>query len=365
MNKKLEQACNCAYPKTVREKTMRLWLPAVVLAIGGAFLGSQAWKVACSGRDPAGQGHAVIFEVMRGQGVGAVGAQLHQAGLIRSQRLFWFYGRFLIPWQSVKAGEYELSTDMSLQTILTTFQKGLIFYHTITFKEGLNMFEMAKALETAHITSAKAFLDAARDPALMQTLGFATPTPTPTPTPRPSSLEGYLFPDTYSFSKGVSGAEVVTKMVKHFFSQWGPSEEAEARVLGLSQRDVVILASIVEKETGSATERGLVSAVFHNRLKKKMKLQSDPTTIYGVWDTYDGKIHKKDLLAQNSYNTYSFYGLPVGPICNPGKLAIQAVLHPEPVDYLFFVSRNDGTHFFSKTLAEHNQAVNHYQKSVR
>jgi UPF0755 protein len=151
------------------------------------------------------------------------------------------------------------------------------------------------------------------------------------------------------------------QMVKHFFDFWGKEQEQRARELNLSVHAIITLASIIEKETGAAEERAMISSVFHNRLKKRMKLQSDPTTIYGMWERFKGKIHKQDLFEKNSYNTYAVAALPEGPIGNPGKEAIQAALYPADTPFYYFVSHNDGTHEFSRTVEEHNQAVLKYQ----
>ncbi len=175
------------------------------------------------------------------------------------------------------------------------------------------------------------------------------------------SLEGYLFPDTYQFAKRTPPHEIVRRMVTQFQTVYDESFRKRAAQLGMTLREVVTLASIIEKETGNASERGLISAVFHNRLKKKMRLQSDPTVIFALTD-FNGNLTKKDLSAPSPYNTYRFIGLPPGPIANPGKESLYAALYPANVDYLYFVSKNDGTHFFSKNLREHNGAVNKYQR---
>src|SRR5262249_52424466 len=159
----------------------------------------------------------------------------------------------------------------------------------------------------------------------------------------PPTLEGYLYPETYNFNKTQTVEDMIRQMVKKFFAEWTPEKSLQARQLGLNMHQAITLASIIEKETGAQAERPLISSVFHNRLKKRMKLQSDPTTIYGIWDRYDGNLHKADLSSENAYNTYFVAALPIGPIGNPGREAIEAALNPAASDYLFFVSHNDGT----------------------
>jgi UPF0755 protein len=178
------------------------------------------------------------------------------------------------------------------------------------------------------------------------------------------SVEGYLFPDTYLFSKEVAPAEVIKAMVGKFKRVYTPDFSLRAAELGMTDREIVTLASIIEKETGLPEERPLISAVFHNRLKRGIPLCSDPTVIYGIKD-FDGNLKKKDLEKRTRYNTYLIQGLPLGPIANPGRSSILAALNPAPVKYLYFVSRNDGSHHFSTTLREHNEAVRRYQKAVR
>jgi UPF0755 protein len=178
------------------------------------------------------------------------------------------------------------------------------------------------------------------------------------------SIEGYLFPDTYLLPKGVSPIEIIKTMVGKFKQVYGPDCEHRAVELAMTDRQIVTLASIIEKETGVAEERPLISAVFHNRLKRGIPLCSDPTVIYGIAD-FDGNLRKKDLEQWTPYNTYLKKGLPPGPIANPGRSSLLAALYPAPVQYLYFVSRNDGSHYFSTTLREHNEAVRRYQQGGR
>jgi UPF0755 protein len=177
-------------------------------------------------------------------------------------------------------------------------------------------------------------------------------------------LEGYLFPDTYHLLREMDPEEVIQMMVHQFRKVFGPDFARWASELGISEREVVILASIIEKETSLSEEKPLVSAVFHNRLRKKIPLQSDPTVIYGI-KNFNGNLTKQDLMRPTPYNTYVIAGLPPTPICNPGKDSLLAAVHPAPVSYLYFVSKNDGSHYFSSAIEEHNRAVWKYQKYPR
>ena len=179
--------------------------------------------------------------------------------------------------------------------------------------------------------------------------------------PFPPSLEGYLFPDTYHFNHTMTLPEMIRQMVKRFRSVWTAEHDRKAARFRLTQHQVVTLASIIEKETGAPQDRTLISSVFHNRLKKRMRLQSDPTIIYGIWERYDGNIRRADIRSQTPYNTYVISALPIGPISNPGKLAIEAALDPAVGEFLYFVSRNDGTTAFTRTLAEHSNEVRRFQ----
>ena len=224
----------------------------------------------------------------------------------------------------------------------------------MTIREGENIYEIADDIAAKGLTTRSHFLEMAKDSHFIESIGLFRK-------PFPANLEGYFFPDTYFFNRTLSTEEIIKQMVKHFFIFWGEAQEDRARALHMNQDQIITLASIIEKETGAPEERALISSVFHNRLHKRMKLQSDPTTIYGMWDHYRGKIHKRDLAAHNNYNTYYVNALPAGPIGNPGNDAIHAALYPAESPFLYFVSHNDGTHQFSKTFEEHNHAVQKFQ----
>jgi UPF0755 protein len=200
------------------------------------------------------------------------------------------------------------------------------------------------------LADADAFLAAVRDPEAPEHLGVEGP-----------GLEGYLFPETYQFARGLPADEIVATMVREFLGVWeGLAERAARR--GLTMRQTVVLASIVEKETSVPGERPLIAAVFHNRLRRGMRLETDPTVIYGI-PAFDGNLKREHLEdGDNAYNTYKIEGLPPGPIASPGAASLRAVLEPAPSDYLFFVSKNDGHHVFSRTFAEHEANVDQYQR---
>ena len=211
------------------------------------------------------------------------------------------------------------------------------------------MAEISQQLEVAGLGTQSAFTTLAHDPNFCTSLGIDS-----------DNLEGYLFPDTYFFEKGMPPETILATMVTRFQKVFVPAWKNRARQRGLSVHQVVTLASIIEKETGTPDERALISSVFHNRLKRNMRLQSDPTVIYGI-SNFNGNLTRKDLKTPSPYNTYIIKGLPPGPIANPGRLAMEAALFPVNSKFYFFVSKNDTTHHFSATLKEHNRAVGKYQ----
>ena len=193
------------------------------------------------------------------------------------------------------------------------------------------------------------FLKLCREPKFIASLNVKDP--------QAKTLEGYLYPDTYNFTKVMTAEDMIRQMYRHFVSLWTSAFRHPQPGLSMTRHRIITLASIIEKETGAPNERPLISSVFYNRLKKKMKLQSDPTTIYGIWERYKGNIHKEDLSVANEYNTYYVPALPAGPIANPGKDSIQAALFPAQSDFLYFVSHNDGPHEFTRSYDEHIAAV--------
>ena len=301
---------------------------------------------------------SIVFEVKKGMGFNQVAMGLGQKNIIRYPILFSRLGQYYGYGSKLKYGEYRLSPGNTYKDILKKFVSGNNYQYEITFVEGDHQYKYAGQLQKKGLTTVKEFLKLSKNPKFIKSLLPKDPSSL-----NRSSLEGYLFPDTYSFSKNDGARKIIKTMVGRFFEKVGKLNFSKTSV---SPHQVVILASIVEKETGAGFERPLISSVFHNRLKKKMKLQTDPTIIYGIMDK-TGKevnnIRKKDILNPTSYNTYVIKGLPPGPISNPGIESIKAVLNPKKTEYLYFVSKNDGTHVFSKTYKEHLRAVEKYQKN--
>ncbi|UCF90032.1 MAG: endolytic transglycosylase MltG [Desulfobacterales bacterium] len=274
---------------------------------------------------------------------------LYQNEIIKHPKKFELLARIKGYDKQLKAGEYLLSSTMTPLKILDKIVKGTVILHKLTVPEGYNLYQIAEIVATEGFGTEADFIKAATDPAFARRNGIEA-----------DSLEGYLFPDTYYFRKGVSIETIITTMVDRFRSVFQEAWAHQASNLGLSIHQVVTLASIIEKETGTAFERPLISSVFHNRLKRKMRLETDPTVIYGL-KNFDGNITREHLETPSPYNTYKIQGLPPGPIANPGIASIEAALHPTDTSFLYFVSKKDKTHQFSNNLTDHNRAVRKYQ----
>ena len=285
---------------------------------------------------------------------------LEHEGIIRNAQVFMGIATALGKKGEIKAGEYELHTRMLPMEVLKTLVKGQVKSHLVTIAEGYTLFQIGQLLDDLEIVEKNKFIEKASSPAFISSLGlssFATGK-------MGSTLEGYLFPDTYHVIREMNSEEIIQMMVHRFKKTFGPDQVNRTLQLGISPREAVILASMIEKEASLPQEKPLVSAVFHNRLKKRIPLQSDPTVIYGI-KNFNGNLTKQDLQRPTPYNTYLIQGLPSTPICNPGRDSIVAALNPSPVSYLYFVSRNDGSHYFSSDIDEHNRAVWKYQKSSK
>jgi UPF0755 protein len=316
------------------------------LAGGGAVLFLYQYATTPAG---TAETRSVVW-IKPGQNFSETAAQLEKAGLVRHPKRFRWLAYLKRDETRIRAGEYLLCASMSPWAILDTMVRGETLLHKAVIPEGASIFDIGKILERAGLVSEKAFLQAASDPALIKALGIEGHT-----------LEGYLFPETYHFPRGVTAEHIASKMVAHFRSVFTPAWVERAHAMGSTIHQVATLASIVEKETARPEERPLIAAVFLNRLKRAMRLESDPTVIYGIKD-FDGNLTRKDLKTMSPYNTYRIKGLPPGPIANPGRASIEAVLYPSEEPYLYFVSRNDGSHHFSRTLSEHNRMVWRYQR---
>jgi len=250
----------------------------------------------------------------------------------------------------IRAGEYRLTADMSPWEVLDHLRNGSVVLHKVTVPEGLRGTDVAGIVMEKLSLSRARFMELFTDSELIHSLGLST-----------TSLEGYLLPETYAFPKNVTEEQVIRKMVQELLNFFDEEKRRRAQDLGMTLHQILTLASIIEKEVGVESESPRISSVYHNRMRKKMLLQSDPTVIYGIED-FDGNLRWKDLKEDTPYNTYLRPGLPPTPIANPGKASILAALSPEETDYLYFVSRNDRTHIFSRNLADHNRAVDRYQK---
>jgi UPF0755 protein len=291
-----------------------------------------------------------IIVIPEGSTYQQVAAILKREQLIRSRWAFLWLGKIREIDRKVQPGEYELDGSMAPKEILAKLMAGRVVLHPVTIPEGYTLTQIAEVLAAQNVTDTNEFTRLVRDRPFITTLGIEA-----------DSLEGYLFPETYLFARGTKAKDVIKAMVEGLNRVWGNELQAQAARMNLSLHQVLTLASVIEKETGVKDERELIAAVFHNRLRKKIPLQSDPTVIYGL-PAFDGNIHKRDLSSLSPYNTYRVPGLPPGPIGSPGAHSLHAALFPAQASYLYFVSRNDGTHHFSSTLAEHNQAVEKYQK---
>lgn len=290
-----------------------------------------------------------IHMVYPGQGFKRVAANLRLEGLISDDFRFRIFARLKKSDKNIKAGEYLLSAGMTPLMILEKMVKGKVRLYRLTIPEGYSLKQIAGVVEKAGFATADQFMAQALNKDRLARHHIEGP-----------SLEGYLFPDTYFFPKGTGSSQIIDTMVREMEAIFSPELENRAKEIGFTVHQVLTLASIIEKETGDPAERPLISSVFHNRLKKKMRLESDPTVIYGIKD-FDGNIKRKHLLADMPYNTYRIKGLPPGPIASPGKASIMAVLYPAETDYLFFVSKKDTTHQFSSNIKDHNKAVRKYQ----
>lgn len=298
----------------------------------------------------------VVFTVKSGETLRDIAARLESEKLITDARKFRAYVRIKSLGSKVRTGEYALKRNMSPGEILKILASGRSIEYVVTVSEGLNRFEIAAIVDRVGIGTRAEFLRLTQDREFIKrTLGDDLPT-----------LEGYLYPETYYVTRASGVRGLVRQMVAKFiesFAQVPPANGTDIAV-ALKKHEIVTLASIVEKETGSPEERPLISSVFHNRMRKGMKLQTDPTVIYGVWirtGTWNRNISRQDLLTPTAYNTYTISGLPPGPIANPGLSALMAAARPAKSEFLFFVSRNDGTHVFSRDYSQHNTAVRDYQ----
>ena len=331
-------------------KTQAVTYSGLFLVLVGLGFGLWFYRYATT-RPTGTQEKTVTLWIKPGQSFFTTIDQLKSAGLVKHPDRFRWLAYLQGYERQIRAGEYALSSSMSPATILRTLVHGQPVLHKVVFPEGMTTLQIADLLKDRDLVDRDRFLDYATDTDFVTQLGIQA-----------DSVEGYLFPETYHFPKGMSEREIITKMVDQFHTVFTPAWRERAEASGLSVHEVVTLASIVEKETGKAAERPLIAAVFLNRLKRNMRLESDPTVIYGLKE-FTGNLTRRDLRSPTAYNTYTFKGLPAGPIANPGKASLEAVLFPAEKAYLYFVSKNDGSHHFSHTFAEHKKMVRKYQLS--
>ncbi|GBE37813.1 MAG TPA: endolytic transglycosylase MltG [Nitrospirae bacterium] len=275
---------------------------------------------------------------------------LKEQGLIKNELVFLVLGKITKTETRLRAGFYNLNTSMSPWKIFNRLRKGMIVEYLITIPEGSTLDDIRAKLQKKGLVDDTSW-QLVKDKDFLAELGIEAP-----------SLEGYLYPDTYNFAKGADPEDIFRMMVHRLRDNFDAQLKSRAEELGMSEKEVLTLASIIENEALYNRERPIISAVYHNRLKKKMRLQADPTVVYGIKRMQEG-ITRTDLKRPTPYNTYVIKGLPPGPISSPGIRSIRAALYPADVDYIFFVSKNDGTHFFSKTGEEHLKAVMLYQRN--
>lgn len=294
-----------------------------------------------------------IVEIKFGATTEGVIGHLVQEGILPGRRGFQLLLLLFPKSRFIKAGEYKFDAGLSPLQVYQKLVSGRVYYHPLTIPEGKDLFDIAELVEKGGFCSQSEFLVAARQKKLVQQWD-----------PQANDLEGYLYPDTYMLTKGVKPSTIVEMMVKRFQEVFNEELREECARIDFSVREIVTLASIIEKETSIAEERPIISAIFRNRLRRGMLLQCDPTLIYALKreNLYQGNIRKRDFEFDSPFNTYRYKGLPPGPIANPARESLIAALHPADSDYLYFVSKNNGEHHFSRTLREHQRAVIRYQK---
>lgn len=331
---------------------MMRWLGrlAILLVILGVVAGGGAWWTYTRVQAPyRGAADAETFvDIPAGTGPIGIGARLVSAGVVQDAWTFRMAVLLSGRARELKAGEYRFDAPITAFEVVDTIARGDVDTRMLTFREGLTMAEMAVVYEQRGFGVAADFITAGRNASLINDLD---------PTAR--DLEGYLFPETYALPRHTPAARLVAQMVAGFKKAFDEGLRSAAAADGLTVRQAVTVASLVEKETASSDERPLVAAVYRNRMRIRMGMQADPTVIYALQKAgkYDGNLSKADLQFDSPYNTYRYAGLPPGPIAAPGRASLVAVVNPAAVDYLYFVSRNDGTHVFATTLAGHNKNV--------
>lgn len=321
-----------------------LWVLAAVILF---LVVPGAWFFIYINTPTPGTGTVDVF-IPKGTGVRQIKNILARNGLIRDDFRFLVLARLTGRSKQLRAGEFVIGRGLLPAEVLDILVRGEVIQHRLTIPEGLTAHQIAALFAKDQWVNEKEFLSLCSEPEFIHALGIGQ-----------DRLEGYLFPDTYVLVRGESNARtIITTMVNRFLEVW---QTVSVDDFSLDRHQVITLASIIEKETGVQDERPLIARVFLNRLERSMRLQSDPTVIYGLED-FNGNLTRKDLNKETPYNTYIIKGLPPGPICSPGQAAIEAVFHPALSNALYFVAKKDGTHYFSNTLKEHNKAVRKFQR---
>ena len=329
----------------MKRTTLRIALIIALVASALGFIALNSAPSMMQGED---------FIVREGESVRGVARRLKALNLITSENFFHYSGRLAgkIAGSGIRKGKYRIAPGSSSLRILYALMRGDVVTARVTVPEGFNLYQIAARLEASGVTGEGEFLYYAFNPSHARALGVDAP-----------SVEGYLFPDTYIIPEASDARDVIALMYRRTKTVLTRLDSALLRESGLSAHALLTLASLIEKETAVGSERARVASVFRNRLNKNMKLDCDPTVRYAT-RKFTGRIGYRDLAYDSPFNTYLYRGLPPTPICSPGLASIEAALSPETTDYLYFVSRNDGSHYFSKTLKEHNRAVQYYQKGI-
>lgn len=331
----------------------------LLLGVGALVGGAVGWHLWERFHQPyAGwQGEETLVDVEPGTSAVKILGQLEDAGVLRDARLARLYLVYRLDDPHLKAGQYRFREPLAAPQVLERLIRGNVVTHAVTLIEGLDLRETAQSLAAQGFGDLDLFLEEMGNPSRIRDLD-----------PEAPDLEGYLYPETYHFARGTPETEIVDTLVETFRRGWEEEVEPivanDPRLQELGVRGLVTLASIVEKETQADEERALVASVYANRLRIGMPLQADPTVIMALkkLGRWDGNIRRKDLEIDHPYNTYVHGGLPPGPICSPTLASLLAATQPADSEYLYFVSKNDGTHVFSRTLREHNRAVHRWQK---
>jgi UPF0755 protein len=291
----------------------------------------------------------ILVDIPTGSSFLKVTEILNRAGLIKHRVLFYSLAMMKRATRSIRAGEYEFNTSLTPALMIDKLLRGEIKNYRVVIPEDLSLREIATRLDDFKLIDKEVFFELASDEGFLESLNI-----------KADSIEGYLFPETYFFDRSMSTRQIMKIMVSQFWKKVTPEMIKRAKDIGFNTHQFVTFASIIGKESGDDAEKTMISAVFYNRLKKKIRLQSDPTAVYDL-ENFDGKVLRSHLKRKSPYNTYIIKGLPPGPIANPGMTSLKAALNPAPVKYLYFVSKKDGSHFFSSSLNEHNQAINRYR----